>query len=98
MNEGDKDEVTFDPDISALGAILKAIANHHVLIPEHPDFIKAMLHWTWMFYDGEKITEDDPYEKPAGEKVIQRYKDRPEEIKKMEARKKHQDLFKSEKK
>lgn len=98
MDEGDKDEVTFDPDISALGAILKAIANHHVLIPEHPDFIKAMLHWTWMFYDGGKITEDEPYEKPAGEKVIQRYKDRPEEIKEMEARKKHQNPFKSEKK
>lgn len=98
MDEGGNDEVTFDPDISALGAILKAIANHHVLIPEHPDFIKAMLHWTWMFYDGKKITEDEPYEKPAGEKVMQRYADRPEEIKKMEARKKHQDLFKPEKK
>ena len=85
MDEGGPDAVTFDPDISALGAILKAIANHHQLVPEDPDFIKAMLHWAWMFYDGKKITEDEPYEKPAGEKLMQRYLERPEEIKKKEA-------------
>jgi hypothetical protein len=98
MDEGDKGDVTFDADISALGAILKAIANHHKLVPEHPDFIKAMLEWTWLFYDGEKITEDEPYVKPAGEKVMQQYDERPEKIKKMEARvaKKYQDLFKTE--
>ena len=100
MDEGGADEVTIDPDISALGAILKAIANHHTLIPEHPDFIEAMLQWTWMFYDGEKITEDEPYVAPAGEKVMHRYKERPEEVKKIEARfaEKYQDLFKPKKK
>lgn len=53
-----------------------------------------------MFYDGEKITEDEPFLKPAGEKVMKRYSERPEELKKMEARcaKKYQDLFKPEKK
>lgn len=86
MDEGGSEEINFDPDISALGAILKAIANHHQLIPEHPDFIKAMLQWTWMFYDGEKITENEPYMKPAGEKLMSRYVERPDEIKKMEAR------------
>ena len=100
MDEGGPDDVTFDPDISALGAILKAIANHHALVPEHPDFIKAMLQWTWMFYDGEKIREDEPYEKPAGEKVTQWYAERPEKIKKMETRlaKKYQDRFKAKEK
>lgn len=99
MDELGGDEVTLDPDISALGAILKAIANHHKLAPEHPDFIKAMLQWTWMFYDGKRITEDDPYVKPAGEKVMQRHEERPEEIKQMEARfaKKYQDLLGIEK-
>lgn len=86
MDEGASDEVDLDPDISALGAILKAIANHAQLVPEHPDFIKAMLQWAWMFYDGEKIREDEPYEKPVGEEIMQRYADRPERVKKMEAR------------
>lgn len=96
MNEGDETEITLDPDISALGAILKAIANHHILVPKHPDFINAMLQWTWMFYDGEKIKEDEPYESPAGEQIMEWYKDRPEEIKKMEARlaKKYQEQYK----
>jgi hypothetical protein len=98
MDEDGNDEVTLDPDISALGSILKAIANHHTLIPQDPDFIKAMLQWTWMFYDGEKITEGEPFVKPAGEKVMQRYAERPAEIKKVEARfaKKYQGLFRSE--
>lgn len=86
MDEGGPDQVTLDVDISALGAILKAIANHHKLVPEHPDFIKAMLQWTWMFYDGEKITESEPYVRPAGEKVMKQYTERPEKIKRMEAR------------
>lgn len=86
MDVGGTPEVTLDPDLSALGAILKAIANHHQLVPEQPDFIKAMLHWAWMFYDGERITEDEPYEKPAGEKLMGQYKERPAEIKRMEAR------------
>src|SRR5687767_4679625 len=55
MDEGGGDEVILDIDISALGAILKAIANHHTLVTEHPDFIKAMFHWIWIFYDGESI-------------------------------------------
>ncbi len=95
-DEGGTTDVSLDPDISALGAILKAISNHHILVPEHPDFIKAMLHWAWMFYDGEKIKEDEPYEKPAGEKLMQWYTDRPDEIKKMDARfaKKQQDTTK----
>lgn len=98
MDERSGDEVTLDPDISDLGAILKAIANHHKLVPEHPDFIKAML-LTWMFYDGKRITEDDPYVKRVGEKEMQRYEERPEEIKQMEARfaKKYQDLLGIEK-
>jgi hypothetical protein len=96
MDEDGIDDVTFDPDISALGAILKAIANHKKLVPENPDFIKAMLHWTWMFYDGEKITENGPYEKPAGEKLMNRYHERPEKIKRIEARfaKRYQDAIK----
>jgi len=96
MDPGGPNDVTLDPDISALGAILIAIANHHTLVPKHPDFINAMLQWTWMFYDGERITEDEPYVKPAGEKVMQRHADRPEKIKQMEARfaKKYQGLFK----
>jgi hypothetical protein len=100
MDEEGTDDVTFDPDISALGAILKAIANHHTLVPEHPDFIKAMLQWTWMFYDGERIREDEPYEKPVGQKVMQRHAERSEDIKNMEARfaKKYQDLFKDKEK
>lgn len=100
MDEGGGDDVTFDLDMSALGAILKAIANHHTLVPEDPGFIKAMLQWTWMFYDGESIREDAPYERPAGEKVMQWYAERPEKIKKMEAQlaKKYQDPSKTDKK
>ena len=86
MDEGGPDEVTFDPDISALGAILKAIANHRTLVPEHPDFIKAMLQWTWMFYDGKIIKEDEPFTEPAGKKVMEWYAERPPEIQNMEAR------------
>jgi hypothetical protein len=86
LDDGAPAEITFDPDISALGAILKAVANHHKLVPDHPPFIKAMLQWAWMFYDGERITEDDPFTKPGGEALMQQYRDRPEEIKQMEAR------------
>ena len=83
MDEGGPDEIAFDPDISALGAILKAIANHKTLVPEHPDFIKAMLQWAWMFWDGEKITEDEPYAEPAGQRLMKKYGERPEKIKEM---------------
>lgn len=95
MDESDADEVILDIDISALGAILKAIANHHTLVPEHPPFINAMLQWTWMFYDGQQIKEDEPYVKPAGEQIMKRYSDRPEEVKSMEARfaKRYQSMF-----
>lgn len=86
MDEADSDEVEIDPDISALGAILKAIANHSKLVPEHPDYIKAMLQWAWMFYDGEKIREDEPYVEPAGKEIMKWYSDRPEKMKEMEAR------------
>lgn len=86
MDEGEVDEITLDPDISALGAILKAIANHHTLVPDHPDYIKAMLQWAWMFYDGEKILEEEPYVRPAGEAVMKWYGERSEEDKKMEAK------------
>lgn len=86
MDEGGPDEVAFDPDVSALGAILKAIANHKKLVPEHPDFIKAMLQWAWMFWDGEKITENEPYVEPAGQRLMKQYGERPEKIKEMEAR------------
>ena len=75
---------------------MKAIANHQTLVPKHPDFIQAMLQWTWMFYDGKKILEDEPFVKPAGEEVMSWYANRSEEIKAMEARfaKKYQGLFK----
>lgn len=86
MHEHDVDQVTLDIDISALGAILKAIANHKTLVPKNPAFINAMLQWTWMFYDGKKILENEPYAKPAGENVMKRYAKRPDEIKKMEIR------------
>lgn len=97
MDQNGPDDVTFDVDLSALGAILKAIANHHTLVPQHPDFIQAMLQWTWMFYDGGSIREDEPYQKPAGEKVMKWYADRPEKIKQMEARlaKKYQERTKT---
>lgn len=86
MDEGGHDEIAFDPDVSALGAILKAIANHKTLVPEHPDFIKAMLQWAWMFWDGEKITENEPYVEPAGQRLMKQYGERPEKIKEMEER------------
>lgn len=96
MDEGDADEVVLDIDISALGAILKATANHHTLVPQHPPFINAMLQWTWMFYDGKQIKEDEPYVKPAGEQVMKWYANRPEKIKRWEAHfaKKYQSMFK----
>jgi len=45
-----------------------------------------MLHWAWMFWDGEKITEDEPYVEPAGQRLMKQYDKRPEKIKEMEAR------------
>ena len=86
MDETQDGQVVIDVDISALGAILKAIANHHTLFAEHPDFIKAMLHWTWMFWDGERIREDEPFEAPAGAKLMDQYDERPAAIKEMESR------------
>jgi hypothetical protein len=86
LDDAAPDEITFDPDISALGAILKAIANHQQLVPEDPPFVKAMLQWAWMFYDGERITEDEPFTKPSGEALMQQYRHRPEKIKQLEAR------------
>jgi hypothetical protein len=96
MDLSDADDVTFDIDMAALGAILKAISNHHTLVPEHPKFIQAMLQWAWLFFDGKKITEDEPFVKPAGENVMLRYAQRTEEIKQMEVRvaKKYQDSIK----
>lgn len=70
MDEGDANDVTIDVDISALGAILKAVANHHILVPDDPDFIKAMLQWAWMFWDGKQIKENEPYSEPAGKEVM----------------------------
>lgn len=95
MDEDAKENVVLDVDISALGAILKAIANHHTLVPDHPDFIKAMLRWTWLFYDGEQIKEDEVYEKPAGEEIMKWYSGRTDKIRKAEAIlvKKRQDSF-----
>jgi hypothetical protein len=81
----DADEVVFDVDISALGAILKAIANHHALGLDEPKFNKGMLQWTWMFYDGTRITEDDEYKEPAGKEVMNWYSYRPDHIWKAEA-------------
>lgn len=86
MDQDDDEAVVLDVDISALGAILKAIANHHTLVPEHPEFITAMLQWTWMFYDGKKIREDEPYQEPAGKGVMRWYDTRPEHIRKAEAK------------
>lgn len=98
MDEGASDEVTLDIDISALGSILKAIANHHTLVPEHPEFIQAMLQWTWMFYDWKRIVEDEPFVEPAGKEVMKRYAERPPEVKEMEARfaKKYQAALKNQ--
>lgn len=86
MDADGAEEIEFEADLSALGAILKAIANHHKLVPEHPDFIKAMLYWAWMFYDGEKITEDEPHTEPGGQTILNKYAERPTEIRAMEAR------------
>lgn len=57
MDEGDETDLVFDADIAALSAILKAIANHHTLVPDAPPFIRAMLRWTWLNYDGKSIRE-----------------------------------------
>ena len=86
MDQHQDDRVAIDVDVSALGAILKAIANHHRLIPEHPDFIKTMLNWTWMFWDGERIREDEPLEAPAGAKLMEQYAERPVAVTDMESR------------
>lgn len=86
MDEDDQDEVVLDIDISALGAILKAIANHRTLVPQHPPFIEAMLQWAWMFYDGKQITEDEPYKEPAGKDVMKWFAERPEHVRKAEAK------------
>lgn len=86
MNEGDANDVTIDVDISALGAILKAVANHHILVPDDPDFIKAMLQWAWMFWDGKQIKENEPYSEPAGKEVMKWYDNRPEKVKLAEER------------
>jgi hypothetical protein len=91
MDEAGADQITFDPDLSALGSILKAVANHHTLVPNDPPWVKAILHWAWLHYDGSKITEDEPFLRPAGERIVERYHARPESVKKMEPRlaKKH---------
>lgn len=74
MDEAGAPEVTLDVDTSALGAILKAIANHHTLVSDHPEFIKAMLHWTWMFWDGTRLYEaDEPPPEPAGALMMKKY-------------------------
>lgn len=86
MDEGGNEEVSLNPDISALGAILKAVANHRTLVPKSPSFINAMLQWAWMFYDGQRILEDDPYSEPAGLKIMAKYAERAPEIREMEAR------------
>lgn len=86
MDERGADEVTLDVDISALGAILKAVANHHILVPDDPDFIKTMFQWTWMFWDGKQIQEDKPYTEPAGKQVMKWYENRPEKVKQAEER------------
>lgn len=95
MDKNDEIDMTLDPSMSALAAILKAISNHSILVSKHPPFIQAMLQWAWMYYDGEKILEDEPYEKPAGEQVMRWYANRPDEIKKMENRfaKEYQEQF-----
>lgn len=85
MDEGGNDEIVIDPDISALGAILKAVANHKILVPVNPPYINAMLQWSWMFYDGARIKEDEPYEEPAGKELMTWYQARPDKVKKMEA-------------
>jgi hypothetical protein len=81
MDEGDPDEISFDIAKSALGAIMKAIANHGILVEEKPDYVNAMLHWAWLFYDGEKIREDETLEKPAGEKLMEWYGNVPDKVK-----------------
>jgi len=85
MDENDDESVVLDIDVSALGAILKAIANHGTLVPEQPDFVKAMLQWAWMFYDGKQIKEDESYLEPAGKEVMKWYSARPEYLRKAEA-------------
>lgn len=86
MDEGDAGELALDVDQSAFGAIVKAIANHHILVPEHPPYIKAMLAWAWKFYDGKTIREEAPPERPAGEAVMQAYQARPAVARRVEKR------------
>lgn len=84
MDEVHDESVVLDIEISALGAILKAIANHNALVPKHPDFINAMLQWTWMFYDGQRIKEDEANEQPAGKEIMRWYSNRPEHMRRAE--------------
>jgi len=86
MDEAQDDQVTLDVDISALGAILKAIANYKTLTEEETDAMKLMYKWAWLFYDGERIKEDEPFNgEPAGKNMMQSYADRPQAIKDKEA-------------
>lgn len=55
-------------------------------IPNYYAEVEAMLQWAWMFYDGERITDDELYTKPGGEALMKQFSERPEEIKRMDAR------------
>ena len=82
MDENGETEVEIDVDKSALGAILKAIANYDQLVSERPGFIKAMLTWSWLNYDGENIVENSDPNNPDGKKMMDKYEHRSETMKK----------------
>ncbi|MFM0649638.1 hypothetical protein PQR14_35425 [Paraburkholderia bryophila] len=86
MDEGGLDEMELDIDKSAFGAIIKAIANHHILVPDHPPYIKAMLAWAWNHYDGQTLHEAEPLDKPAGEAALKAYQERSPITRKAEVR------------
>jgi len=85
MDENGPDEVDLDVDKSAFGAILKAIANHHILVTDHPPYVKVMLAWAWNHYDGKTFHEDEALDKPAGEAVLKAYQERSPITRKAEA-------------
>ena len=57
MDEDGPDELEFNVDECAVGAILKAVANYRKLVESDPDFIKAFFAWTWQNMDGPAIME-----------------------------------------
>ena len=65
MDEGEDGFLEIDPEECAIGSILKAIANHVVLVGVRKGFVQAFLYWVKLNLDPKKINVDcDPNWKP----------------------------------